>query len=635
MKRHLIIKPFVLCLSLIMTLAIVAQENFIGAGNDSGLTITSSDDFNGYRAENTVNGNGMDVDLMEASRFLSQATMGYNMTEIEQTTAMGIESWLEDQFSQPASSLRPQMDDIWDQIYGWNIDYYTAQYLENNPGAPITDDLLEYFEGEIYGPWALHFHYAWWQNTIESPDQLRQKVAYALSQILVISINSDLVDNGGALSSYYDIFLKHAFGNYRDILEEVTLTTSMGLYLSHYNNPKEVPEENLHPDENYAREIMQLFSIGLFELNQDGSRKQDANGNEIPTYNNNDIKELAKVFTGLGASGVMENPWVDTPFFGMDWYLADKDQPMRMYQDWHETSSKTILGELNIPANQNGMQDIEMAIDFLFNHDNVGPFLARQLIQRLVKSNPSPGYIARVAAAFADNGAGVRGDLEAVTRAILMDVEARTCVEIQDVDNGQLLEPLLRMTHLAKAFPLYCRKDSTYTINGEEFDETPCQETRYWLNGFSTRNRLRQSPLGAPSVFNFYLPDHQPVGEMTARGLYGPEYKIHDSSTSINYINLIFLSTVWNYYGGPWGTDINEDLGWLSLSTSEIEPLAENPEELYNYLDILFMRGQLSDRERENLRGFINDQPNWTDDWDKTRGLIFLSMISPDYTIRK
>lgn len=612
-----------------------AQQDYIGAGNDTGLTITSSHNYNGYRADNTVNGSGMDADLMEASRLLSQATMGYNMEEVERTAAMGLEAWVDNQLTLGPNYLRPQMDEIWEQIYGWNIDYYTNQYLENNPGAPITEEILESFEEDIYGPWALNFHYAWWQNTILSSDQLRQKVAYALSQIVVISINSDLVDHGDVLSSYYDIFLKHAFGNYRDIIGEVSLTPAMGLYLSHYNNPKEVPEENLHPDENYAREIMQLFSIGLYELNQDGTRKKDAQGNDIPTYNNNDIKELAKVFTGLGAAGVMENPWVDTPFFGMDWYLADKDAPMKMYQEWHETSEKTILGELVLPAGQQGMRDVEMAIDFLFEHDNVGPFLARQLIQRIVKSNPSPGYVARVAAAFADNGAGERGDLGAVVKAILMDVEARTCAESQDEDNGQLIEPLLRITQLGKAFPLDCRKDSVYTINGEDFDETPCQEIRYWLNGFSTRNRLRQSPLGAPSVFNFYLPDHQPVGEMTSRDLYGPEYKIHDSSTAINYINMVFLSTVWNYYGGSWDNDINEDLGWLSLNTSAIEPYAENPEDLYNYLDILFTRGHLSDRQRESLRDFVNDQPNWVDNWDKTRSLIFLMMISPDYTIRK
>ena len=187
--------------------------------------------------------------------------------------------------------------------------------------------------------------------------------------------------------------MEHSFGSFRDLLEAVTLSPSMGSYLSHYNNPREIPSENLHPDENYAREIMQLFSIGLFELNNDGSRKKDAQGNDIPTYRNDDIRELAKVFTGLGAGGVMENPWVDSPFFGMDFYLADKIVPMQMFEPFHEPGEKVLLGRETIPAGQDGMTDVRQALDFLFNHPNVGPFISRQLIQRLVcllYTSPSP-----------------------------------------------------------------------------------------------------------------------------------------------------------------------------------------------------------------------------------------------------
>jgi len=622
----------------LLTFCVYAQDNpdYFGAGSDAGITISTSSNFQNSTGENTINGSGLDARMMEASRFLAHSTMGYNLDEIQRVNQMGFEAWINDQIQTPFDYLKPQMEEIWDEIYPWHFDYYWNMYLEDNPGAELTPELTEQIDDQVYGPWAVDFHYAWWQNVILGNDQLRQRVAFALSQILVISTKSDLRNHAETLTSYYDYFLEHAFGNYNDILMDVTLHPAMGLYLSHYNNPKEVPEENLHPDENYAREIMQLFTIGLYELNQDGSRKVDGEGKEIPTYNNADIKELAKVFTGLGASEVMENPWVDEPFFGMDWYLGIKDVQLKMYQEWHETSSKTILGDFEIPAGQEGMEDIEMAVEYLFNHPNVGPFISRQLIQRLVKSNPSPQYISRIAAVFNNNGTGQRGDLGAIVKAILLDEEARSCEGLMHADNGRLREPMLRYTQIAKGLSLECYKDTLFTVDGELVEgSTPCQKTRYWLNAFDADNELRQSPLGAPSVFNFYLPDHQPVGEITARGLFAPEFKIHDSSSSINYINRIFATTSWNYFGGSYEGDVNEDVGYLRINPSEVGALIEDPEAVYNYLDLLFMHGQLTDRELENMRAFINESPEWMEDYHKLRGMLFIALISPDYNIMK
>ena len=631
MKKHIYI-----FFAFVLPGFISAQDEFFGAGNNSGITVSSSSEFGTGEAANTINGSGMHADLMEASRFLGQAAMGHNMAEIERTAAMGFESWIDEQQEMDYQLLTPQMLEIWDSLYTWQFAYYLDLYYEDNPGGTLTDEVREEIEEEIYGPWALDFHYAWWQNTIAHNDQLRQRAAYALSQTLVISSNSDLIDDAEALTTYYDIFLENAFGNYKDILMQVTMHPAMGLYLSHFNNPKEVPEENLHPDENYAREIMQLFSIGLYELNQDGTRKKDSDGRDIPTYNNNDIKQLARVFTGLGPGGLMPNPWLDEPEFGIGWYLTLKDIPMKMYEEWHEPGEKVILGDLVIPPGQPGMQDIEMAIDYLFNHPNVGPFLARQMIQRMVKSNPSPAYINRVAAAFADNGEGVRGDLGAMFKAILMDEEARSCEASQDPDNGKLLEPLLRTTQIAKALPIDCMKDSVYVVDGDTLDTAPCQKTRYWLNGFDQDNNFRQAPLRAPSVFNFYLPDHQPVGEMTSRGLYGPEYKIHDSSTAINYVNSVFVATIWNYFGGSWDSEYNEDLGYLALNTDMLETVAdEDIEEVYHYLDIVMTHGAMSDGLRQELRQFYKDQPNWVWSYYHVRGAMMLTLISPDYTVKK
>ena len=608
-------------------------QSYIGAGNNQGITIAASDD--NASAEKTLDGSGLDAPLMEASRFLSHAAMGYDAAEVERTASMGFEAWIDEQLNIAPNYLTPQMESIWEEIYGWNIDYYTREYQEQNPGAPITEEVLEDFDDEIFGPWAVDFHYAWWQNTILERDQLRQRMAYALSQILVISTQSSLQDDAVSFTGYYDILTQHAFGNYRDLLYDVTLSPSMGIYLSHYNNPREIPEENLHPDENYAREIMQLFSIGLYELNNDGTRKKDVDGNDIPTYRNDDIKELAKVFTGLGAGAVMENPWVDVPFFGMDVYLADKEATMVMYEPFHEPGEKILLGREIIPAGQSGMTDINQALDFLFDHDNVGPFLARQLIQRFVKSNPTPGYIDRVASAFNDNGSGERGDLKAVVIAILMDEEARSCEALQDDRNGILIEPMIRTTQIVKAFPLSCYMDSIHVVNGDTLDRIECTEKRYWLNGIDRRNAIRQSPLGAPSVFNFYLPDHQPVGEFAMRDMVAPEFKIHDSSTSINYINIMHATLFWNYLGSSWETDYKPQLGVLTMDTDALLPLVEEPEELYNYLDILFARGQLTDSTRAILREFVDEQPDWVDAQRRLRGVMMLLLISPDYTILK
>ena len=628
------IKTIIISLLLVWGINLSSQE-YIGAGNDEGITISSSGHINNFIPENTINGSGMDAKLMEASRLLTQTTMGYNMDDVEHVATMGTEAWIEEQINLPYEKLTPRMYEIWDEIYGWNIDYLTKIYQENNPAAPITDEVLEAFDGEIFGPWALDFQYTWWEGALSADDQLRRRVAHALSQIMVISMNSTLVDQAESLTGFYDILMEQSFGSYRDLLEQVTLSPAMGSYLSHYNNPKEIPSENLHPDENYAREIMQLFSIGLFELNNDGSRKKDAQGNDIPTYRNSDIGELAKVFTGLGAGGVMENPWVDNPFFGMDFYIADKLVPMQMFEPFHEPGEKILLGRETIPAGQDGMTDIRQALDFLFNHPNVGPFISRQLIQRLIKSNPTPGYIDRVATVFNNNGQGERGDLRAVIKAILLDDEARSCNDLLSEDNGQLLEPLLRRTQLGSAFPMNCRFDSLHVVNGDTLETAPCPETRLWLTGFNEVDLFRQAALASPTVFNFYLPDHQPVGDFADRGLVGPEFKIHDSTTAINYVNSAFVATLWDFYGNSGEQEIRPDVGSLSLNTDILLDMLDDPEELYNYLDIVFTRGMLTDETRDILRTFIDSQPDWVDEWLRARGVLMLLLMSPDYTILK
>lgn len=315
-------KQSLLILFLVASVSLNAQQytDYLGAGHSNGITITSSSEQSrdGWSevasADNTLNGTGLDARLLETSRFLAQATFGTDLEYIQQVADGTFEDWIDQQFSLDSPSLGEQVQTIYDQARNM----YAA-----NGGDPE----------DYFGPYSLHFQYAWWQSNIGNEDLLRQRIALALSQIMVVSWNSNLGDYGVGLGSYYDVLKDNAFGNFRDILFNVTMHPMMGAYLSHYNNPRSNPAQNIHPDENFAREIMQLFSIGLFELNQDGSHILDQNGFPIPTYDNEDIREFAKIFTGLGPAEVVENEYGVTADFGVNFYFCQRDIPMIMYEE--------------------------------------------------------------------------------------------------------------------------------------------------------------------------------------------------------------------------------------------------------------------------------------------------------------
>jgi uncharacterized protein (DUF1800 family) len=587
-----------LCFLLVSHLSYAqVYEDYIGAGHSAGITVTSSNSNGDSQDINSLNGDGMDARAMEASRFLAQSTLGHNMEMIDGLKEnLDYESWIDEQMAIPSYGMLRMLNEVWEDALQLHLD--------------AGED-----EEEVFGPYFLHFNYAWWQNFMTQEDLLRQRVSYALSQILVISMRSDLGDHVDGTADYYDLLNEHAFGNYEDLLLDVTLHPAMGFYLSHLNNPKADPVNNVHPDENYAREIMQLFSIGLYELNLDGSRKLDVQGKPIPTYDNTDIREFAKVFTGLGPGAVNDNvDWTNDPYFGLDLYGADVTVPMRMFNFFHESGPKRLLNGFTIPANQDGMLDIEQTVNHLFNHDNVGPFLARRLIQRLVKSNPTPGYISRVASTFNNNGSGVRGDMGSVVKAILLDDEARTCEALSSPESGMLREPVIRLTQMAKSL------DVDFVENG-----------RYWNNGYDYARNLRQFPMFSPSVFNFYTPDFSPVGDISAQGLVAPEFKIHDSSTSINYLNETYASTIWNILWYSWHGDYGvEEVG---LNLNQLQELIGDKEEMLNYMDILYTYGQLTDFQREEIIGAI--EPITWDDPQNVRSALYLLLVSPDYTILK
>lgn len=581
--------------------------DYLGAGHNAGITVTSSSNMprEGWTekasADNTINGKGMDGRLLETSRFLSQATFGCPLSYIQNVAAGSYENWINDQFTKPVIPLAQSTADIYEQA--------KALYVANGGNA---DD--------YFGPYSLHFLYAWWNHNLSNEDLLRQRVALALSEITVISLNSSLGDYGTGLASYYDLLSAQAFGNYKDLLMGITLHPMMAGYLSHYNNPKSDPETNVHPDENYAREIMQLFTIGLYLLNDDGTYKLDDQGNRIPTYNNLDIKELAKVFTGLSAAELNPNPWVTDPYFGVDFYLCKKDVPLKMYDEFHEPGVKHMVNGFDIPAGQTGMKDIEDAVNNLFNHPNTGPFVCRRLIQQMVKSNPSTAYMSRVVQAF-NNTNGVRGDMKAVIKAILLDEEARNCEWSKDATSGKLIEPMMRYFNI-------CRQLDLDSPSGLE-----------WNNGYNFYEQTGQAPLASPTVFNFFMPDFSPNGPISDAGLVGPEFQIHNSVTSIGYWNEVDLWTYpeWDYpVFNVW--EINWDQN-TRLDFTRLKYLARDSEVLINELDKLFTRGQLSAETRADIKAAVDPIYGSNSEIDymhyRVKMALYLILVSPDYTILK
>lgn len=514
--------------------------------------------------------------LIEASSFAAKATFGLPYAAIESLAGEGEAAWLERQFALPVEAHTPIA-----------IDFFNRR--EAGEFAAFETDI----EFLVYAR-----RLAWWHQAITADDALRQRVAFALSQIFVVSDNVDtLIVFPEALSGYNDVLLRGAFGNFRDLLSEVALHPSMGVYLSHLNNRRADPLANTFPDENFAREVMQLFSIGLFELNPDGSLRTDNAGDPIPTYGNDEIREFAKIFTGLSWGGA-------GAFFGKEEPVFS--EPMTMFDDDHEPGPKTLLNGVIVPAGQTGEQDVSDAIDNLFNHANVGPFIGRQLIQRLVTSNPTPAYIERVSAAFADNGSGVRGDMRAVWRAVLLDEEARGVGAPSYA--GRVREPVLRYASVLRQF-------------GATSDDGFIAEV-----GFRMQFLGKQHPLSSPSVFNFYLPDHMPQGELADQSLVAPEFQIMTSAAVINMSNLFDIMFL-----GETPTEAPEPLAPTRLDVTDYSALAADVDALIDRLDIVVTAGTLSTETRSVIAGILADIP----DLDfRTQMAIYLVLISPDALVQ-
>ncbi len=567
----------------------------IGGGNTAGVQVTGSDSTT-TRPQKTIDGLGLLPNAAAASRFLAQSTLGADLEAIQAMQGTSYAEWLEEQCDQPRA--------------------FRIEELTRELTIMALDSTFE-MGGDVdrIMPRLFFWHTAWWQYTMTSPDLLRQRVALALSEIFVISEVGVLEEYPLALANYYDMLLDNALGNFRDLLENITFHPAMGVYLTHMNNPKAKPEIFRFPDENYAREVKQLFTIGLYELNLDGSRKTDGNGNPIPTYNNKNIQEYAKVFTGLTFGDAYlfgQGPQSELSF----------TVPMMMVNTWHSPGPKYLLRNDTIPDRSpvDGLADIQDALDNLFNHPNVGPFICRLLIQRLVKSNPSPDYIQRIAQVFNDNGQGVRGDLAAVVKAILLDPEARDCYWTEDPFQGMLREPILRYTQLCRAF-------------------NAASDEGLFRNSMYDFYRLTfQRPLASPSVFNFFQPDYQPIGMIADNDLVAPEFQIANSITIIGYANrlhdwLLMENDIMEFdrifHGEDW--DESKEI-LLNLEDEFALGTDEQLHQLIDRLDLILAHGQLSQETHDIIFQTIQSMPESESEF-RVRMAMFLVMVSPDYLI--
>ncbi|MCQ4165982.1 DUF1800 domain-containing protein [Tahibacter harae] len=528
----------------------------------------------------------------EAARFLTQATFGPSDSTVDALAASDYAAWIQAQTALPPSFVLP---------------YMRTQAGIGNPLEPIP------------------FHYfrqAWFVRVLDAPDQLRQRVAFALSEILVVSERGNALGNDGlALGAYYDILLRNALGNYRQLLEDVTLSPAMGRYLSMYRNRKPDPANNIQSDENYAREVMQLFSIGLVKLNRDGTPVL-VNGQTVPTYDGDVVRGFARVFTGWACHCGPGQPCPADPF-PVEPFTCSTEHEMVPYENYHDQGEKRVLDGVVLPAGVTARAELEHALDILFQHPNVAPFVSRQLIQRLVTSNPSPAYVERVASVFENNGQGVRGDLAATVAAILLDREART-PQPDSAAFGKVREPLLRLTALWRAFDVMWENDELFP-NDREIHETH-----------------NQSPLFSPSVFNFFSPAYAPGGALADAGKVAPEMQIITASFAISLANDVSNRVFWGYRGGPMD-EFDDRVRLIQLQRWEqaLRPAAGENEAPAGAVDRLLDRcaelllgGRISPALRSRIRSRVLALPA-DEPLRRVQNAIYLMATSPEFAVQR
>jgi uncharacterized protein (DUF1800 family) len=493
--------------------------------------------------------------------------MGATREQVARVQAIGYAGWLDEQFAMAPSGTR------WDWMVSKGLDALTNKNSEAGADPTI------------------------WRKMLSSPDTLRQRVTFALSEIMVASVSGF---NGGwkafSAAAYLDLLEGQAFGNYRTLLQQVSTSAPMGEYLTFRGNVKFNPTTGALPDENYAREVMQLFTIGLLQLNLDGTAKL-AGGLPQETYTLDDITGLARVFTGWNYD--LAGGDTNTPGY--------KRRPMIMTSSRHETGSKSFLGT-TIPAGTSGEDSLRLALDAIFAHPNVAPFIGRQLILRLVCSNPSPAYVTRVATVFNNDGTGVKGNLKAVVKAILLDDEARGAARLADPAFGKQREPILRLAAWARAFKADSA-NNTWTVG----------------NTSDPASRLGQSPLRSSSVFNFFRPGYVPPNSaIGTAGLVAPEFQITNESSVVGYVN--FMQTT-----------VSKGAGDVKADYSSLMPLADNTQSLLDELNLVLAAGQLSTATLALMKGAVDTLASGTDAARLNRiyAALVLVLAAPEFIIQK
>ncbi|WP_394192443.1 DUF1800 family protein [Pseudoalteromonas atlantica] len=507
------------------------------------------------------------MDSAHAARLLHQASLGPTYEEILSAQGLSAEEWIDAQMQLPIT--------------------YHVDYLENYPDRDY--------------PRQINRIDAWWKGSINATDQLRQRVAYAMSQIFVVSdFNNSLANEPKGMVSYYDMLLENAFGNYRDILETISRSPIMGKYLDHLGNEKADEDRNIRPDENYARELLQLFSLGLEELTLNGLVKKDENGQPILAYTQADIEGFAKVFTGwtFGASEFWGRPSNNHSIL------------MSPFEAYHSTAEKHLISDVVIPTNTDAETSLKIALDTIFAHPNIAPFISKQLILKLITSNPSPSYIERVAQVFNDNGQGVKGDLSAVVKAIYLDPEARQFAAPLAYF-GKVREPLLKQMQLWRVFKAKSLNDRYYTSN--------------------LSLQFGQGPLQSPSVFNFYQPDHQPQ-ELSGSMLVAPELQIANDAYVINTLNTHFdemSRRVAERYD-----ELNENYVYLYMG-DDLELLANfGLNAVIDKYDTLFFAGAMS----QDMRNAIYDMDAYFSSSEshlRLSYIVYLISVSAEYSLQQ
>ena len=533
----------------------------------------------------------------EAARFILKSSLSVTDAEISNIRSIGYEPWLNAQMDVPISQTG-------------------VAWLSSRGYDQVTAD--NFFDNEYPGDYMI------WNQLMSEANGVRKRVALALSEFFVVSLGGlDFSWRAQAIAFYWDQLNSNAFGNYRKLLEDVTLNPAMGYYLSTRGNRKEDTRTGRVPDENYAREMMQLFTIGLYQLNNDGSRKLDANNQPIETYSNSDVTNLARVFTGYDwdFTGNVRTPSTGDPnrlINGTGYVLRSMtldpskwERPSTTSQ--HSTLEVTFLGT-TIPANTDGTAALKTALDALFNHANVGPFFGRQMIQRLVTSNPSAAYVDRVARVFNDNGSGVRGDLRSVFKAILLDAEATNAAGLSTPTFGKVREPMLRFVQWARTFGATSTSGNWRIGNLSDL-----------VSG------LGQSALRSPSVFNFFRPGYVPANTAIAtNSMVAPEFQLVNESSTPGYVN--YMTSAIGSTNGV-GGDVK------AAYTSELA-IADNSAALLDRICLLLAANQISDSSKATIKTALDTTTVLATSTtaEKQRRIymaILLVMASPDYLVQK